>query len=74
MAVQLAPVARKDDAGSRSLRVVLKSGATTASGATRLLGTSYALYDDRFEVDPATGTAWTNAGVDALQAAVEVVA
>ena len=42
MAVQLATVARKDDAGSRSLRAVLKSGATTANGATRVLGTSYA--------------------------------
>ena len=68
MAVQLATVARKDDAGSRSLRAVLKSGATTANGATRVLGTSYALYDDRFEVDPATGAAWTKAGVDALEA------
>jgi hypothetical protein len=45
-----------------------------ANGATRGLGTSYALYDDRFEVDPATGAAWTKAGVDALQAGVEVVA
>ena len=53
MAVQLATVARKDDAGSRSLRAVLKSGATTANGATRVLGTSYAVYDDRFEIDPA---------------------
>ena len=66
MAVQVATVARKDDAGSRSLRAVLKSGATTANGATRVLGTSYALHDDRFEVDPATGAAWTKAGVDAL--------
>ena len=74
MAVQLATVARKDDAGSRSLRAVLKSGATTANGATRVLGTSYALYDDRFEVDPATGAAWTKVGVDALEAGVEVVA
>jgi hypothetical protein len=74
MAVQVATVARKDDAGSRSLRAVLKSGATTANGTTRVLGTSYALYDGRFEVDPATGAAWTKAGVDALQAGVEVVA
>ena len=73
MAVQVATVARKDDAGGRGLRAVLKSGATTANGATRVLGTSYALYDDRFEVDPATGTAWTKAAVDALEAGVEVV-
>ena len=74
LAVQLATVARKDDAGSRSLRAVLKSGATTANGATRVLGTSYAVYDDRFDVAPATGAAWTKAGVDGLQAGVEIVA
>ena len=74
LALQLATVARKDDAGSRSLRAVLTSGATTANGATRVLGTTYAVYDDRFEVDPATGTAWTKPGVDAVEAGVEVVA
>ncbi len=74
MAVQVATAARKDDAGSRSLRALIRSGATTANGATRVLGTSYALYDDRFETDPATGTAWTKAGVDALEAGVEVTA
>jgi hypothetical protein len=74
MAVQVATVTRKDDAGSRSLRTVLKSGPTMANGAIRVLGTPYALYDDRFEIDPATGAAWTKAGVDALEAGVEVVA
>ena len=71
MAVQVATVARKDDPSSRSLRAVLKSGATTANGATRVFGATYALHDDRFEVEPATGSAWTKGGVDAL---VEVVA
>jgi hypothetical protein len=47
---------------------VLKSGVTTANGATHVLGTSYAIYDDRFKVDPATGVGWTKAGVDALEA------
>ena len=72
--MQLASVARKVDTGSRSLRAVHKSGATTANGSTRVLGKSYGLYDDRFEVDPATGAAWTKSGVDALQAGVEMVA
>ena len=52
MAVQVTTVARKDHAGSRSLRAVLKLGATTANSATRVLAASYALYDDRFEVVP----------------------
>ena len=57
----------------RQPAAVLKSGETTANGATRVLGTSCALFDDRFEIDPATGAAWTKAGVDALEAGVEVV-
>jgi hypothetical protein len=57
LAAAASPSTRKDDAGSRSPRAVVKSGATTANGATRVLGTSYALYDDRLEVDPATGAA-----------------
>jgi hypothetical protein len=51
LALQLATVARKDDAGSRSLRAVLKSGSTTATGAIRALATGYTLYDDVFETD-----------------------
>ena len=73
-AMQLATVARKDDAGSRSLRAVLKSGATAANGATRVRGTSYVVDDARFEVDPATDAAWTKAAVDGMQAGTEVVA
>ena len=49
-------------------------GGQPANGVTRVLGTSYALYDDRFEVDPASGAARTKAGVDALKAGVEVMA
>jgi uncharacterized membrane protein YqjE len=39
--VQLATVRRKDDAGSRSLRAVLKSGVTTANGATASADTGF---------------------------------
>jgi hypothetical protein len=74
LALQLATVARKDDAGSRSLRAVLRSDAVTATGATRSLATSYVLYDDPFDTDPATGGNWTRGAVDALEAGVEVVA
>ncbi len=68
LAVQLATVSRKDDAGSRSLREGLNSRATTAAWATRVLRTSFALDDDRFEVEPTTGTGWAktddHAGLD----------
>ena len=49
---------------SRGLRALIRSGATTANGVTGVLGTSYALYDDRVETDPAAGTARSKAGVE----------
>jgi hypothetical protein len=39
-----------------------------------VLGISYTLHDDRFEVDPTTGMACTKTAVDALEAGVEMVA
>ena len=41
---------------------------------TALQTAQVVLDDDHFEFDPATGTAWTKAGVDALEAGVEVMA
>jgi hypothetical protein len=73
-AVQLATVARKTDAGARSLRAIARSGATTQPGATRTLATSYALYDDILETDPDTTADWTKAAVDALLTGVELTA
>jgi hypothetical protein len=74
LALQLATVARKDDAGSRSLRAILKSGAVTANGATRVLATGYTLYDDRYETGPATGGDWSKAAIDALEPGLELTA
>jgi hypothetical protein len=70
--VQHSLYARKDDAGLRQVKNVLKSGATTQVGtALHTLATSYIYYTEVFTADPNTGAAWTIAAVDALEAGIE---
>ena len=66
--------AQKDDAGSRSLKLLTKSGSTVSAGASQMLtlGTSVRLSDVQ-ETDPNTSAAWTKAGVDAMQIGFENV-
>jgi hypothetical protein len=72
-AVMVGMIARKDDAGVNEVRTKLKSGATTADGATRTLTTSYLGFADISVNDPDTGTSWTESGVNAIEAGVERV-
>ncbi len=72
-AVQVTYRARKDDATTREVRANIKSGGTTANGATRGLTTSYQTFFDLYETDPNTSAAWAASAVNALQAGPEVV-
>jgi len=63
--------ARKDDAGARSVRAKLKSGATTGNGPTKTMNSSYTSYQDVFLTDPNTAAAWTGAAVNAIEAGYE---
>lgn len=66
--------ARKDDAGTRTLKSKIKSGATEGNGTDRNLSTSYVTYNDMFEQNPDTSAPWTGSGVNGMEAGVEVVA
>lgn len=71
--VLVAPSALKDDAGSRSIRMLAKSGGTEVdSGADVNLSTTRTRYLGLFETDPNTSAAWTKAGLDAAQFGVKV--
>ena len=70
--LQQTALARKDDAGDRTLALVLKSGAEVAVASPVVLGSSYAFIEAIHETDPATGEAWTPAAVDTVQAGLEV--
>lgn len=72
--VQQCLSARKDDAGTRQVKGLLKSGATTQAGSvTHTLTTSYRYYCQITETDPATGSPWTESAVNALEAGMENV-
>ncbi len=65
---------RKDDAGTRTIKAKIKSGATEGDGADRGMSTTYAYTQDVFATNPATAAAWTPAEVNSAEAGVEVVA
>lgn len=58
-AVQVNMNARKDDAGLRQIASRVKSGATTVSGATVTMLSTYLLYPQMYETDPNTSALWT---------------
>jgi len=64
--------ARKDDAGTRQIKSLLKSGATTVTGGTTYaLASTYTYYQQIYAQDPNTAAAWTTTAIDALEAGVE---
>lgn len=64
-AVQATALARKDDAGSRSLALVARPGSTDRVGATQAVADTYAAYAQVWDVNPDTSAAWTVAQVNA---------
>lgn len=64
--------ARKDDAGTRSVRGLAKlSGTEVDSGADAALNTTYTFHGELFERDPATN-AWTGTNFNSSQFGVKV--
>jgi len=72
-AVQATVVARKDDAGSRSLAVVARPGGTDRVGATQAVGDTYAAYTQTWDTNPDTAAAWSVAEVNASSFGVRLV-
>lgn len=73
-AVAVTALARKTDAGSASLKLKMKSAATTDNGAaTALAEGSYSRAIHARGVDPSTSSAWTKAAVNALEVGIEAV-
>jgi hypothetical protein len=66
---------QKSDAGTRTAAVQVKSGATTVASSTLTLTTSGWQWAWRMDLtDPATGTAWTAAAVNAATIGPKVIA
>lgn len=71
--VQLVNFARKTDAATRGIGLVVKSGGTTNVGASNVLTTTYGRFEKMHTVDPNTAAAWTAANVNAMQAGTKVL-
>lgn len=65
--------ARKDDAGTRAIRLVEKSGATVAdNGADFALSSGYQIFRGDFETDPATGSPMTVSAYNSSEGGVKI--
>jgi hypothetical protein len=73
LAVQNNVISKKTDAAVAAIKPALKSGATVYYGAAANLSSNDAVYSDLRTTDPNTSTAWTQAGVNAIESGVEVV-
>ncbi len=73
LGAQLCGVMRKDDTGTRTGANTMLSGATALDGGSNSLTLNYAGYRDIVETDPATGIAFTKAGIDAMQIGAKII-
>lgn len=73
-AVQQRVLARKDDAGTRTLSNTLKSGATTTQSSNYNLSASYVWSTTTYDTDPNTLATWTAANVNSLNVGMKMVA
>lgn len=74
MAVQSVLRHRKDDAGSRTLRRVFRSGSTNYEGADISVLDGYSFTREILEADPNTSSRWTVTNVNALEAGYKMQA
>lgn len=71
-AVQMNMRARKDNAGARTIARLVRASATDYVGSDFSLSTSYALYREILENNPATAAAWTSSDITGLEAGIKV--
>lgn len=65
-------VARKDDAGARDGRTVIRTVGTNYEGPTVALNATYVAHRTLYLTNPNTGTAWTESQVNAVEAGAKV--
>lgn len=72
--VQVNAAVLKDDAGTKSMSTMVRSGTTDADGVSVVLGTSQLYVSQVFETNPNGAVAWTETTVNAMEAGVRVTA
>ena len=59
--------ARKDDAGTREIKLTTRVSGTNYDGASEPITSGYAYYRKQWDTDPATGLAWVRADLNAAE-------
>lgn len=70
-AVSVVSYVRKLDAGPASYRTAVQSGTAEDQGVDHAVNVTYSYFEDIFELDPATASAWTPSSVDAIEVITE---
>lgn len=65
--VIVTPVMRKDDAGSRTARAMIRQNSSNYEGAELFPSTDYQHFPTIWETDPDTSSAWTETGVNSAE-------
>jgi hypothetical protein len=73
-AVKVSASIRKDDAGTRTARVINRQSTTNYAGTSYDAASTYSFISHLWLVNPATTSAWSGAEVDATQPGIECVA
>jgi hypothetical protein len=72
-AVQMFAAARKDDAGTRGAKLIVKSGSAESLSSETSLSTSWMpIIGPVLQTDPNTSTAWTQSTVNAAKIGIEI--
>jgi hypothetical protein len=71
--VQTLLLNRKDDAGSRQMAAVVRSGGSDYDGASVSVFDTYSYATEIRETDPGTAAAWTVTGVNSMEAGIKLV-
>ncbi len=69
--VQLTHVSRKDDALTRAVRPLLRTGGQTYAGGNDSLTTSYAYYFEHWTQNPQTLSEWTVSEINSLEVGIQ---
>ncbi len=71
--IQTNIIAKKTDAGTANMRPIVRSGSTDYTGTTVSVPSVDKTFTEVRTADPSTSTTWTIAGINAIEAGMEIV-
>lgn len=71
--VNVVALAKNPDAGGTQFKLKTKTGVTEGNGSAKTPTSVYLYFDELFLTDPDTAAAWTESGVNGMQAGMEII-